>query len=70
MACSSMRRPRRTPPPAEVSGPPEDLAKAADALGKLVRSGVDPKDAAARVGVVGLKFTGQVPVSLRSPEDK
>lgn len=39
-----------------------------DALGVAVRAGVDPEDAAARVGLSGIKFTGAVPVSLRIPE--
>lgn len=40
----------------------------ADALGVLIRAGVDPVDAAQRVGLVGAKFTGAVPTSLRLPE--
>lgn len=41
----------------------------ADALGVLIRAGVDPADAATRVGFGnGVKFTGAVPVSLRLPE--
>lgn len=39
-----------------------------DALGAAVRSGVDPEDAAARLGLSGLRFTGATPVSLRQPE--
>jgi hypothetical protein len=39
-----------------------------DALGVAIRSGVDPADAARRVGLGGLEFTGAVPVSLRLPE--
>ncbi len=42
----------------------------ADALGVLIRSGVDPVDAAQRVGLGGVKFTGAVPVSLRLPESE
>lgn len=45
-----------------------DLKGRADALGILVRAGVDPDDAAVRVGLPGVKFTGAVPVSLRQPE--
>lgn len=33
-----------------------------------VRAGVNPDDAAARLGLEGLEFTGAVPVSLRVPE--
>ena len=39
-----------------------------DALGVAVRSGVDPDDAASKLGLDGLEFTGAVPVSLRVPE--
>lgn len=37
----------------------------ADALGVLVRAGVDPADAARRAGLSGVKFTGMTPVALR-----
>ncbi|GAA0200669.1 hypothetical protein GCM10009526_24110 [Glutamicibacter creatinolyticus] len=47
---------------------PEDTKRAADALGILIRAGVDPMDAAQRVGLDGMKFTGAVPVALRMPE--
>lgn len=49
---------------------PEDSAaiKAkADAMGVLIRAGVDPKEAADQVGFAGMKFTGAVPTSLRLP---
>lgn len=39
-----------------------------DALGVAVRAGVDPADAANRLGLTGIKFTGAVPVALRMPE--
>jgi len=38
-----------------------------DALGVAIRAGVEPDDAAARLGLMGIKFTGAVPVSLRLP---
>lgn len=41
-----------------------------EALGVAIRAGVDPVDAAQRVGLGGVKFTGAVPVSLRIPESK
>lgn len=41
-----------------------------DALGTAVRAGVAPDDAAARVGLDGIEFTGAVPVSLRLPESE
>lgn len=44
------------------------LKAKADALGSLIRSGVDAKSAAARVGLGGVEFTGAVPVSLRLPD--
>lgn len=37
----------------------------ADALGVLIRAGVDPEDAAQRAGLDGIEFTGAIPVSLR-----
>ena len=40
----------------------------ADALGALIRAGVDPDSAAERVGMQGIKFTGAVPVALRMPK--
>ena len=42
----------------------------ADAMGILIRSGVKPEDAAARVGFAGMEFTGAVPVTLRLPESE
>jgi hypothetical protein len=47
----------------------DELVKKANAMGVLIRAGVDPTDAAARVGLPGLRFTGAVPVSLRVPAD-
>lgn len=44
------------------------LKNQADAFGALVRAGVDPDDAALRVGLPGLKLSGGVPVSLRFSE--
>lgn len=58
----------------EASGTPQaaqdaNVLKAKfDALGVAVRTGVDPQDAAARLGLAGIKFTGAVPVALRMPE--
>lgn len=64
------------PPAAEQASPvetsdPEDadeMKKKFDALGVAVRAGVDPSDAARRLGLDGLALTGAVPVSLRLPE--
>lgn len=54
------------------AGDPSDEASVikakADAMGVLIRAGVKPEDAAARVGLAGVEFTGAVPVSLRLPE--
>lgn len=54
------------------SSPEKDQAEAMknkfDALGVAIRAGVDPDDAARRLGLDGVKFTGAVPVSLRVPE--
>lgn len=46
------------------------LKAKADAMGVLIRAGVDPDDAAARVGLAGLHFTGATPVALRLPESQ
>lgn len=48
----------------------KDLRDRFDALGLAVRAGVDPEDAAGRLGLQGIKFTGAVPVSLRQPESE
>lgn len=40
----------------------------ADALGALIRAGVEPEDAAREAGLAGVDFTGAVPVSLRLPQ--
>ena len=55
--------------PAQAPATP-DVKAQADALGVLIRSGVDPAAAAERVGLGGVPFTGAVPVSLRLPEDE
>lgn len=44
-----------------------NVRDAADAMGVLIRAGVDPAEAATRVGFTGMKFTGAVPTSLRLP---
>ena len=41
----------------------------ADAMGVLIRAGVEPVDAAARVGFGNVAFTGAVPTSLRLPQN-
>jgi hypothetical protein len=48
-----------------ASGDAADLKQRFDALGVAIRSGVDPDDAARRLGLDGVKFTGAIPVSLR-----
>lgn len=55
----------------QVATPTEDaqaLKAKFEALGMAVRAGVEPADAAARLGLAGIKLTGAVPVSLRQPE--
>lgn len=47
---------------------PAQVKAAADAMGVLIRAGVDSDDAARRVGLDGLEFTGAMPTSLRLPE--
>jgi hypothetical protein len=41
-----------------------------DALGVAIRAGVDSQDAAIRLGLSGIKFTGATPSSLRLPESQ
>jgi hypothetical protein len=65
-------------PQAQPGGAPDGASQdeaqriknAADALGVLIRAGVDPDDAARRVGLPGVQFTGAVPVNLRMPESQ
>lgn len=45
-----------------------DVKVRADALGSLIRAGVEPQSAAAQVGLTGVEFPGAVPVSLRVPK--
>lgn len=47
---------------------PDELKQAAEAMGQLIRAGVEANAAAAQVGLSGLTFTGAVPTSLRLPE--
>lgn len=58
------------PMPGDETAPGGDAAirEKADAMGVLIRAGVDPIDAANRAGLAGTKFTGAVPTSLRLPE--
>lgn len=65
---ASRTRPVDDAPPEAVDA--DQLAKSFDALGKAIRSGVDPEDAARRLGLSGLRFTGAVPVSLRVPKEE
>lgn len=46
---------------------PAAIKAQADAMGALIRSGVEPVDAATQVGL-SVRFTGAVPASLRLPE--
>ncbi|MBV6758364.1 phage portal protein [Rhodococcus opacus] len=60
-------------PAAEPTDTPEaedaDALKAKfDALGVAVRAGVDPNDAAARLGMAGIRLTGMVPTNLKDPD--
>lgn len=48
-----------------AAGDPADLKNRADAMGALIRAGVDPVDAARESGMAGVRFTGERPVSLR-----
>ena len=55
-------------PAGSASSPDDDVKAKADAMGVLIRSGVDAESAARAVGLDGVEFTGAVPVSLRLPE--
>lgn len=44
-----------------------DVKARADAMGVLIRAGVEPDEAAERVGLPGVEFTGAMPTSLRLP---
>jgi hypothetical protein len=48
----------------------ESVREQAEALGVLIRAGVEPVNAARLVGLPDAKFTGAVPVTLRVPEAK
>ncbi|MEJ6549846.1 phage portal protein [Corynebacterium sp. USCH3] len=43
----------------------DELKKRADAMGSMIRAGVDPEDAARRSGFIGTKFTGGRPITMR-----
>src|SRR5690606_19004901 len=47
-----------------VGAEAEELKAKFDALGVAIRAGVEPEDAARRLGLAGIKFTGAVPVNL------
>lgn len=62
-------------PPAEPddssdSSDAADLKARFDALGVAIRAGVEPADAARRLNLDGIQFTGATPVSLRQPVDE
>jgi len=54
--------------PAIVVEDAAELKAKADALGVMIRAGIEPADAAAKTGLTGVRFTGAVPTSLRLPE--
>ena len=45
----------------------KELKAKFDALGVAIRAGVEPVDAAVRLGLAGIAFTGATPVALRLP---
>lgn len=68
---AALRQGAGTPVAPDGSGETAAELKAKfDALGVAIRAGVDPEDAAARLGLAGTRFTGGVPVSLRMPESE
>lgn len=48
---------------------PNVVRAQADAMGVLIRAGVEPSDAAVSVGLGKLRFTGAVPTTLRMPKE-
>ncbi|WP_182357769.1 hypothetical protein [Tomitella gaofuii] len=48
----------------------DEVNKRFDAVGKGVRAGVDPEDAARLAGLPDVDFTGATPVALRLPEEQ
>ena len=56
-------------PPADGQRDAQDLKARFDALSVGIRAGVDPADAADRVGMNGIKFTSARPVSLRAANE-
>ena len=54
--------------PARPAESAEEMKAKFDALGVAIRAGVDPQDAARRLGLSGIEFTGAIPVSLRPPQ--
>lgn len=62
--------PQATAPASATVQDAADVKAKADALGALIRAGVEPEDAARQVGLQGIAFTGAVPVSLRQPESE
>lgn len=69
---AGLREAVRSAPEPSSEDPTQEAARMKalfDALGAAIRAGVDPEDAARRLGLEGIKFTGATPVSLRLPED-
>lgn len=67
---SSLTDPTTLRPGVDENAPEDDAAELkqrSDAMGVLIRSGVDSADAARRVGLTGVRFTGERPVTLRPP---
>lgn len=61
--------PQAAPEEAAGTSDAQELKAKFDALGVAIRAGVEPSDAAARLGLSGIKFTGAAPVSLRPKDD-
>ncbi|WP_342800981.1 phage portal protein [Nocardia sp. No.11] len=63
--------PAAAPPAAADPAEEANALKAKfDALGVAIRAGVKPEDAARRLGLDGIEFTGATPASLRLPESQ
>lgn len=46
------------------------MKKRADAMGTMIRAGVDPQSAADIAGVDGARFTGGRPITMRYDDQK
>lgn len=65
----ALEAPSADPLPGVVTDPATQMKAAAEAMGILIRSGVDQAEAAAKVGLAGLSFPN-LPTTIRVPESE